>query len=166
MTDNPQRACPHPGNRPGACHPTHHEQPPGAHPTPCFDHHNSVRPAASASRTPSCMRRWLRWCHAACGVVPPRSRAPPASLTRCRYAAPWTCEPPRPLRAALRAGHKPRPPQRATPPQLPTHTTPQPRAYRPPHRPASGQSWNPTPNQPRPKAAKNQQNQRSTTPNR
>lgn len=27
--------------------------------------------------------------------------------TRCRSAAPWTCEPPRPLRAALRAGQEP-----------------------------------------------------------
>jgi hypothetical protein len=48
---------------------------------------------------------WLRggrWgCRAVCGAVPHRSRAPSASLTRCRCAAPWTWEPLRPLAGSV-----------------------------------------------------------------
>jgi hypothetical protein len=43
----------------------------------------------------------VRWgsagCRVVCGAVSPRSRAPSASLKRCRCAAHWTCEPPQPL---------------------------------------------------------------------
>jgi len=54
-----------------------------------------------------CFRGSVRGRCAGCGAVPPRSRAPAASLPRGRCAPPWTCEPLRPLGQGVRTGRGP-----------------------------------------------------------